>query len=132
LCPFHSERTPSFTVSEPKQFFHCFGCGKGGDVFTFIQEVENSNEEPYHAVFSGDVILELQTWYSIFIKLDRSRLELFINDKPDIKALLESTFYEDVDEESLNFIYGHPTGKDDFTASTNNVLIKDIVVAEKP
>lgn len=40
LCPFHNERTPSFTVSEQKQFFHCFGCAKGGDVFTFIQDVE--------------------------------------------------------------------------------------------
>lgn len=39
-CPFHNEKTPSFTVSEPKQFFHCFGCGKGGDIFTFIQEME--------------------------------------------------------------------------------------------
>ncbi|PIW37240.1 MAG: DNA primase [Candidatus Kerfeldbacteria bacterium CG15_BIG_FIL_POST_REV_8_21_14_020_45_12] len=41
LCPFHGEKTPSFTVSEPKQFFHCFGCGKGGDIFTFLQEVES-------------------------------------------------------------------------------------------
>ena len=40
LCPFHNEKTPSFTVAEDKQIFHCFGCGKGGNVFTFIQEVE--------------------------------------------------------------------------------------------
>jgi DNA primase len=41
LCPFHKEKTPSFNVHPAKQIFHCFGCHKGGDVFTFIKEYEN-------------------------------------------------------------------------------------------
>src|ERR1051325_11143678 len=40
LCPFHGEKTPSFSVHATRQFFHCFGCGKSGDVFKFIQEIE--------------------------------------------------------------------------------------------
>lgn len=41
LCPFHAEKTPSFSVTQDKQIFHCFGCGKGGNVINFIMEMES-------------------------------------------------------------------------------------------
>jgi DNA primase len=43
LCPFHNEKSPSFSVAEDKQIYHCFGCGRGGNVFGFLQELEGLN-----------------------------------------------------------------------------------------
>src|ERR1041385_6797523 len=41
LCPFHGEKTASFSVSDERGFFHCFGCGASGDVFRFLMRIEN-------------------------------------------------------------------------------------------
>ena len=51
LCPFHPEKTPSFMVNEEKQIFHCFGCGLGGNVFTFFMH--------YHHLTFPEAVSEL-------------------------------------------------------------------------
>ncbi|MCX7123270.1 MAG: CHC2 zinc finger domain-containing protein, partial [Gammaproteobacteria bacterium] len=43
LCPFHNEKTPSFTVSAPKQFYHCFGCGAHGNAIGFVMDLDRLN-----------------------------------------------------------------------------------------
>ncbi|ALC81656.1 DNA primase [Bacillus gobiensis] len=63
LCPFHGENTPSFSVSADKQIFHCFGCGAGGDVFSFLKQLEGYSfpqavlvlAEKYHIDIPDDV-----------------------------------------------------------------------------
>lgn len=53
LCPFHGENSPSFSVSAEKQIFHCFGCGAGGNIFTFLMDIEG-----YNFVESAKVLAE--------------------------------------------------------------------------
>jgi len=60
LCPFHNEKTPSFMVSPERQSFKCFGCGKGGDVFTFIEEVEGMDFYDSLKLLAGRAGVELK------------------------------------------------------------------------
>lgn len=55
LCPFHREKTPSFTVSPEKQIFNCFGCNSGGNIFSFIQKIENVSF-PESVIIVGEIV----------------------------------------------------------------------------
>ncbi|MEG0227894.1 MAG: CHC2 zinc finger domain-containing protein, partial [Lachnospiraceae bacterium] len=59
LCPFHNEKSPSFSVSRAKQMYYCFGCGAGGNVFTFIMEYENYSFVEALKYLAGRVGVEL-------------------------------------------------------------------------
>ena len=64
LCPFHSEKSPSFTVNQNKQIYHCFGCGRGGDIFAFWME--------YHNVAFPQSLEDLAERYNIPLRRDRN------------------------------------------------------------
>ena len=62
LCPFHNEKSPSFTVSEEKGFYHCFGCGAHGDVITFIMEKEGLTFPEAVERLAHDAGMEMPEW----------------------------------------------------------------------
>ena len=62
LCPFHSEKTPSFTVSQEKQIFHCFGCGEGGDLISFHMAINNASFTEALEELAGQSGIELPSY----------------------------------------------------------------------
>ena len=81
-CPFHNEKTPSFMVSPTKQIFKCFGCGKGGNVLTFVQEIER--------IDFRDAVKELAKQGNINLEkyqLDKQKIEDYADEKEKIKRM---------------------------------------------
>ncbi|KNF09333.1 DNA primase DnaG [Gottschalkia purinilytica] len=78
LCPFHNEKTPSFVVSPIKQMFHCFGCGEGGDVITFIMKYQNLDFVESLKILAdrANIILEDKT-KNMNIELEKTKNRLY-------------------------------------------------------
>jgi DNA primase len=107
LCPFHDEKTPSFSVSTTKQMYYCFGCGAGGGAIKFLMEVDKAS-------FS-DVVLELAKRYQVPIKTlepeQRQELQRQLSIREQLYEILAVTtsFYENAlrqtqGEEALNYL----------------------------
>ena len=81
LCPFHGEKTPSFSVSRTKQIYYCFGCHKGGDVVSFIKEMEHLNY--------GEALRFLADRAGLTIEESQDRIDPQAEQKRRQKALLK-------------------------------------------
>lgn len=88
LCPFHHEKSPSFMINEEKQIWHCFGCGKGGDAFGFLMEIEGIDFKEALKILAEKTGVELP-------RFSRSQPE-FVDDKKKTLEILELAvkFYE--------------------------------------
>lgn len=85
LCPFHKEKTPSFSISPQKQIFHCFGCGKGGDVISLVSELLNINALESAKSINKTLGLELE---------QDEKISYFEMNKYKIKRDVEEKFKE--------------------------------------
>ena len=64
-CPFHNEKTPSFSINKSKQFYHCFGCGSSGDVIQFLKKYKNINFIEALKILSFNIVTILASKFQI-------------------------------------------------------------------
>ncbi len=88
LCPFHREKSPSFMINEEKQIWHCFGCGKGGDAFGFLMEIESIDFKEALKILAEKTGVELP-------KYSKGQVQLVDDRKKTLEILeLATKFYE--------------------------------------
>ena len=89
LCPFHQEKTPSFTVSDDKQIYHCFGCGAGGNVFKFLMEFKN--------ISFVEAVEEIADHLGIKIEVENTQYDAQQNELEELYELniLAARFFSD-------------------------------------
>ncbi len=110
LCPFHQEKTPSFTVNENRQNYHCFGCGKGGDVFKFVMERENVDfPNAVHLLASRcGVIIPEKVTYDASGKSSRERAderERLYRLSEDFAQFFEKNLFSPCGRKALDYLH---------------------------
>ena len=108
LCPFHNEKSPSFSVSREKQMYYCFGCGAGGNVFTFLMDYENFSfveALKFLADRAGVVLPEMEYSKEAKARADRKTQLLEIN------KLAAQYFYVQLKSEQGKTAHAYLTGR---------------------
>jgi DNA primase len=115
LCPFHNEKSPSFSVSQGKQMYYCFGCGAGGNVFTFVMEYENYTFQEAIKYLADRVGVELP--------------EIEYSEEARKQADLKTTILE-INKQAANYFYYQlksESGKAAYNYLQNRELSDDII-----
>ncbi|MCX7905548.1 MAG: DNA primase [Elusimicrobiales bacterium] len=143
LCPFHSEKTPSFTVSREKQIFYCFGCNNGGDVISFVSKIENISKiqalkklASMAGIFIDNIKLEEENPYEKerkLIKQINMEAALIYNSmlkSSEAKKAIEFLKEKGIKEQSiLNFMLGYAPSYENFLYnSLSKKYPKDILI----
>ncbi|MBI4231889.1 DNA primase [Candidatus Peregrinibacteria bacterium] len=104
LCPFHSEKTPSFVVSPEKQICHCFGCNKGGDIFTVVEELEGVNFAEALQILADRAGVKADL--SKFKKESKSEKDIYFKAHDLACDFFEEQLYKSVDgKKVLEYLY---------------------------
>lgn len=123
LCPFHGEKTPSFNVNQPKQIFHCFGCGKGGNVITFLMEMDRLNfpetverlaERAGIAIPKDQAAQQAESRNDIYLKINAYALWYFENESSQSVKVHEYLRNRGLDDQTIKTFslgYAPPTGQ---------------------
>ncbi|MCF7805356.1 MAG: DNA primase [Candidatus Marinimicrobia bacterium] len=105
-CPFHQEKTASFSVAPDKQIFHCFGCGKGGNVYSFIMEYEKVSFVEAVERLAENAGIELPKYSAKDKGTDSGSLGPLYDANAFAMRLFEKALYSDQGEEALDYLLG--------------------------
>ena len=106
LCPFHSERTPSFTVFSKSNSFYCFGCGAGGDAISFIMRAENLDYPSAIEFLANRVGVTIPQDKNEIANMGMSRKRVYEMNLASAKFFRENLFDKEVGHEAMNYLAG--------------------------
>ena len=105
LCPFHKEKSPSFSVSPDKQIFHCFGCGVGGNVIHFVSKIENINFKETLELLANRANIALPTLDTSYQDNKKAMLKSKVYERNEIAAkFYHETLYKPTSKEAQEYI----------------------------
>ena len=107
LCPFHKEKTPSFSVSPDKQIFHCFGCGKSGDVFSSLIDYENISFKEALETLAGIAGIEIpKNAFQLTDeeKQQNNKIDSLYTINESLKSIFHNNLFSDIGKDAREYL----------------------------